>query len=195
MRSCCKQKTYGDLTETRTRARDYPDYLWTEEKPSHNVNRETSPFRPRSIGLYLVDRHPIRSNGGGSHGPGLSVTSTSLCPQPPGLASRSGSQEGKSRGDTKAGAPKRSRVKEQKRFGLTPVTGHLIMQDTPACRPEVVKEIAGGFGRLGEKATEVLRGLRSGPAFPVRNSMNDPRLNSHWSRALNLGYPALIRKR
>src|SRR5918996_4201592 len=53
------------------------------------------PFRPRSIGLYLVGHHPIRSNGGGSHGPGLSVTFTSLCPQPPGLASRSGSQEGK----------------------------------------------------------------------------------------------------
>src|SRR5918996_4040242 len=78
------------------------------------------PFRSRSIGLYLVGRHPIRSNGGGSHGPGLNVTFTSVCPQPPGLASRSGSPR-ESRGDTKAGAPKRSRVKEQKRFGLTPV--------------------------------------------------------------------------
>src|SRR5918992_1268692 len=75
------------------------------------------PFRPRSIGLYLVGRHPLRSNGGGSHGPGLNVTSTSLCPQPPGLASRSRSQERESRGDTKAGAPKRSRVKVQKMFG------------------------------------------------------------------------------
>jgi hypothetical protein len=53
--------------------------------------------------------------------------------------------------DTKAGAPKRSRVKEQKMFGLTPVTGHLIMQDTPTCRPEIVKEIAGGFVRLGRR--------------------------------------------
>jgi hypothetical protein len=51
-------------------------------------------------------------------------------------------------------------------FGLTPVTGHLIMQDTPPCRPEIVKEVAGGFVRLGEKATEVLRRLESGPAFP-----------------------------
>src|SRR5918994_19879 len=66
------------------------------------------------------------------------------------------------------------------RFGLTPVTGHLIMQDTPTCRPEIVKESAGGFVRLGEKATEVLAGLRSGPAFPVRNSVNntDPGLFS-----------------
>src|SRR5919106_2860105 len=71
-----------------------------------------------------------------------------------------------SRGDTKAGAPKRSRVKEQKRFGLTPVTGRLIMQDTPPCRPEIVKEIAGGFVRLGEKATEVLRRLEERSGFP-----------------------------
>jgi hypothetical protein len=71
-----------------------------------------------------------------------------------------------SRGDTKAGAPKRSRVKEQKRFGLTPVTGHLIIQDTPPCRPEIVKEIAGGFVRFGEKATEVLRRLEERPGFP-----------------------------
>ncbi|HZA57024.1 MAG TPA: hypothetical protein VE616_22465, partial [Candidatus Udaeobacter sp.] len=71
-----------------------------------------------------------------------------------------------SRGDTKAGAPKRTRVKEQKMFGLTPVTGHLIMQDTPTCRPEVVKEIAAGFVRLGEKATEVLRRLEEPPGFP-----------------------------
>src|ERR687892_1189010 len=152
------------------------------------------PFRPRSIGLYLVGRHPIRSNGGGSHGPGLSVTSTSLCRSLP------GSPLGLARKKGKPGRYESRRTETQpcqraERFGLTPVTGHLIMQDTPTCRPEVVKEIAGGFGRLGEKATEVLRGLRSGPAFPVRNSMNDPRLNSHWSRALNLGYPALIRKR
>src|ERR687891_526927 len=123
------------------------------------------PFRPRSIGLYLVGRHPIRSNGGGSHGPGLNVTSTSLCPQPQysplGLARKK-----ESRGDTKAGAPKRTRVKEQKMFGLTPVTGHLIMQDTPTCRPEIVKEIAGGFVRLGgRRPRRYCAGLRSGPAF------------------------------
>ena len=53
------------------------------------------PFRPRSIGLYLVGRHPLRSKGGNCNGPGLNVTSTYPCPQPPGLASRSGSQEGK----------------------------------------------------------------------------------------------------
>ena len=51
-------------------------------------------------------------------------------------------------------------------FGLTSVTGHLIMQDTPTCRLEVVKEIAGGFVRLGEKATEVLRRLEERPGFP-----------------------------
>jgi citrate synthase len=39
------------------------------------------------------------------------------------------------------------------------------MQDTPTCRPEVVKEIAGGFVRLGEKATEVLRRLKERPGF------------------------------
>jgi hypothetical protein len=50
-------------------------------------------------------------------------------------------------------------------FGLTPVTGHLIIQDTPTCRPEIVKEIAGGFVRLGEKATEVLRRLKERPGF------------------------------
>src|ERR687898_2194985 len=68
--------------------------------------------------------------------------------------------------DTKAGAPKCTRVKEQKMFGLTPVTGHLIIQDTPTCRPEIVKEVAGGFVRLGEKATEVLRRLEEWPGFP-----------------------------
>ena len=40
------------------------------------------------------------------------------------------------------------------------------MQDTLPCRPEVVKEIAGVFVRLGEKATEVLRRLEERPAFP-----------------------------
>jgi hypothetical protein len=40
------------------------------------------------------------------------------------------------------------------------------MQDTPTCRPEIVKEIAGGFVRLGEKATEVLRRLEERPGFP-----------------------------
>jgi hypothetical protein len=71
-----------------------------------------------------------------------------------------------SRDDTKAGAPKRSRVKEQKRFGLTPVTGRLIMQDTPTYRAEAVKEIAGCFVRLAQKATEVLRRLEERPGFP-----------------------------
>jgi hypothetical protein len=94
----------------------------------------------------------------------LSVTSTSPCPQPPGrlsvwLAAR------ESRGDTKAGAPKRARVKEQKMFGLTPVTGRLIIQDTPTCRPEVVKEVAAGFVRLLEEATEVLRRLKERLGF------------------------------
>src|ERR671919_2682898 len=146
-------------------ATSYPELFMDRGKTVTQCKPRGKPFRPRSIGLYLVGRHPVRSNGGGSHGPGLNVTSTSLCPQPPGLSSRSGSQEGKP-GDTKAGTPKRSRVKEQKRFGLTPVTGRLIMQDTPPCRPEIVKEIAGGFVRLGEKATEVLRRLEERSGFP-----------------------------
>jgi hypothetical protein len=40
------------------------------------------------------------------------------------------------------------------------------MQDTPPCRAEIVKAIAGGFVRLGEKATEVLRRLEERPGFP-----------------------------
>ena len=123
------------------------------------------PFRPRSIGLYLVGRHPIRSNGGGSHGPGLNVTSTSPCPQPPGLASRSGSQEGKP-GRYESRRTETQPCQRAEMFGLTPVTGQLIMQDTPTCRPEIVKEIAVGFVRLGEKATEVLRRLEERPGFP-----------------------------
>jgi hypothetical protein len=72
------------------------------------------PFRPRSIGLYLVGRHPIRSKGDDSYGPGLNVTSTSLCPQPPGLASRSRSQEGKPGAIQKSAQRKRTRVKERR---------------------------------------------------------------------------------
>jgi hypothetical protein len=45
------------------------------------------------------------------------------------------------------------------------VTGRLILQDTPTYRTEVVKEIAGGFVRLGEKATEVLRRLKERPGL------------------------------
>jgi hypothetical protein len=41
-----------------------------------------------------------------------------------------------------------------------------MIQHTPTCRPEVVKEIAGGFVRLAEKATQSGAGLRSGSAFP-----------------------------
>jgi hypothetical protein len=40
------------------------------------------------------------------------------------------------------------------------------MQDMPPCRPELVKEIAGGFVRLGEKSTAVLRRLEERPGFP-----------------------------
>jgi hypothetical protein len=39
------------------------------------------------------------------------------------------------------------------------------MQDTPTYRAEVVKEMAGCFVRLGEKATEVLRRLKERPGF------------------------------
>jgi hypothetical protein len=122
------------------------------------------PFRPQSIGLYLVGRRPIRSKGGGSHGRGLNVTSTSLCPQPPGLASRSRSQEG-NRDDMN----RRSQTQpcqRAERVGSIPLTGRLIIQHTPPCRAGVVKEIAGVFVRLGEKATEVLRRLEERPGSP-----------------------------
>src|ERR687891_92606 len=123
------------------------------------------PFRPRSIGLYLVGHHPIRSNGGDSHGPGLNVTSTSPCPQPPGLASRSGSQEGKP-GRYESRRTETQPCQRAEEVRINPSDGCLIMQDTATCRPEVVKEIAGGFVRLGEKATEVLRRLEERPGFP-----------------------------
>jgi hypothetical protein len=55
------------------------------------------------------------------------------------------------------------------------VTGRLIIQDTPPCWPEVVKEIAGAFVRLGEKATDVLRRLKERPGFPrCHQSMSNP---------------------
>jgi hypothetical protein len=77
------------------------------------------PFRSRSIGLYLVGRHPIRSNGGGSHGPGLNVTSTSVCPQPPGLASRSRSQEGKA-GAIRKPAHRNAAVSKSREIRINP---------------------------------------------------------------------------
>jgi hypothetical protein len=40
------------------------------------------------------------------------------------------------------------------------------MQDTPPCRPEVVKEVTRGFVRLEQKATEALRRLKERPGFP-----------------------------
>jgi hypothetical protein len=39
------------------------------------------------------------------------------------------------------------------------------MQDTPTYRAEVVKEIAGCFVRLEEKATEILLRLEEHPGF------------------------------
>ena len=47
------------------------------------------------------------------------------------------------------------------------------MQDTPTCRPEVVKEIAGGSCDWGRRPRRYCAGLRSGPAFPVRNRPNN----------------------
>src|SRR5919106_3491761 len=76
-------------------------------------------FRERSIGLYLVGRHPIRSKGGGSHGPGLSVTSTSPCPQALGLASRSHSQEGKA-GAIPKPAHRNATVSQSRRGWINP---------------------------------------------------------------------------
>src|SRR5918996_3333044 len=107
------------------------------------------PFRPRSIGLYLVGRHPTRSNGDGSHGPGLSVTSTSPCP----AASRTRLSVSLARRE-KPGRYESRRTETQpcqraERFGLTRVTGHLIMQDTPPCRPEIVKERSRRFRVIG----------------------------------------------
>jgi hypothetical protein len=48
------------------------------------------------------------------------------------------------------------------------------MQDTPTCRPEIVKEIAQVSCDWGRRPRRYCAGLRSGPAFPVRNSMNNP---------------------
>ena len=46
------------------------------------------PFRARSIGLWLVGHHPIRSEGDYSPGPGLNATCMLLCPRSTGLAPR-----------------------------------------------------------------------------------------------------------
>jgi hypothetical protein len=55
------------------------------------------------------------------------------------------------------------------------VTERLIIQNTPPCRPEVVKEITGGFARLGEKATDVLRRVEERPGFPGATArINNP---------------------
>src|SRR5918996_2787324 len=129
------------------------------------------PFRPRSIGLYLVGRHPIRSNGDGSHGPGLSVTSTSPCPQPPGLASRSGSQEGKpGRYESRRTETPPCQRAEDVRINPSDRTldnaGYAYV---PARNSERDR---GRFRAIGEKARRYCAGLRSGPAFPVRNSTN-----------------------
>jgi iron(III) transport system substrate-binding protein len=64
------------------------DHSRTEEKTLHSANPRGKPFQLRAMGLYLVGRHPIRSKGAYSVGRGLNATSTSLCPQPPRLASR-----------------------------------------------------------------------------------------------------------
>src|SRR5919106_5494058 len=124
----CRQEL-DDCCHPEAKPRDLSRIIYGPRKTVTQGKPRGKPFRPRSIGLYLVGRHPIRSNGDGSHGPGLSVTSTSPCPQPPGLAFRSGSQGKPGRGDTKAGAPKRTPCQRAERFGLTPVTGCLIMQD------------------------------------------------------------------
>ena len=131
------------------------------------------PFRPRSIGLYLVGRHPIGSNGGGSHGPGLNVSSMSLCPQPPGLGSRSGSQEGKARTIRKP-AHRNAAVSKSRDIRINP-SDRTVDNAGYAYLPARNSERDGGrFVRLGEKATEVLRRLEERPASPVRNSTNNP---------------------
>jgi hypothetical protein len=64
------------------------------------------------------------------------------------------------------------------------MTGRVIIQDTPTCRPEIVKEIAGGFVRLGEKATEVLRRLEERPGFPgAQRLRSGPDRESHHQRS------------
>jgi hypothetical protein len=47
-----------------------PDYSSIEEKARHSVKPRDKPFRPRAIGLYLVDHHPIHSKGAYSLGYG-----------------------------------------------------------------------------------------------------------------------------
>ncbi len=51
-------------------------------------NPRAEPFRARSMGMYLVGHHPVRSKGGDLHRPGLNATSTFLCPRSSGLTPR-----------------------------------------------------------------------------------------------------------
>jgi hypothetical protein len=89
-----------------------------------------SPFRPRSMVLYLVGRHPIRPNGAYSSRPGLNETLT--FPLSPASMARPSARRRESRGDTKAGAPGSCGVKEEGHGRITTVTWRLNIQGLPA---------------------------------------------------------------
>jgi hypothetical protein len=102
-----------------------------------------SPFRPRSMGLYLVGRHPIRSYAAYSSRPGPE-RNLNVSPSAASMA-RPSAWRRESRGDTKAGAPRRYGVKKEGHGRVATVTWRLNIQGTPTCRAVTVKEISGGL--------------------------------------------------
>jgi hypothetical protein len=125
----------------RTRPDDSQRWWRSADTPSRAFG--ASPFRPRSIGLCLVGRHPIRSKGAYSSGPGLNETLT--FPLSAASMARPSARRKKSRGDTKAGAPRRFGVKEERHRRITTVTWRLNIQGTPTSWVVTVKEISGGL--------------------------------------------------
>ena len=122
------------------------------------------PFRPRSIGLYLLGRHPIRSKGGGSHGPGLNVSSTSLCPQPPGLASlaRRKGKAGAIRKPAQRNAPV-SKSRDVRINASDRMLDHSGYAYLPARAGERDRR---RFRVIGGEGHEVWRRLEERPGFP-----------------------------
>jgi hypothetical protein len=124
----------------------------TKEKPSHKVNRVGKPFRLRSIGLVLATRGISNRRSQISHLPFEICDLLSRRParslQGSPLVALAGRKPGRYENRRTQTQPCQS----VERFGLIPMTGRVIIQHTPPCWLEVVKEIAGGFVRLGEKA-------------------------------------------
>jgi hypothetical protein len=71
----------------------------------------------------------------------------------------------KSRGDTKAGAPRSFGVKEERHGRITTVTGRLNIQGTPTCRIVTVRDLR-RLGVIGERGRDLLRRLKERPGFP-----------------------------